>query len=185
MKRAIFILLLTITSLISFGQKTTEDDYATSSKKGDTKTEKKVPLKDRLVFGGNVGGYFGNRSYFQLNPMVGYKMNSWWVNGVGLNYIYASGGGIKQNVYGASVWSRAYVFKSLMLHTEFEMLKLNYSAQNGSTFHATVPVWLIGAGYQTRSQGIGLGFMILYDLIQDPYSPYSSPVFRIGGLIGF
>lgn len=184
LKNVLLVGMLVLSPCVASAQKTSEDDYAASNKK-EEKREQKVPFKDRLVYGGNIGGYFGTRSFLQLNPMVGYKTTSWWLNGVGLNYIYASGGGIKQNVYGASVWSRAYIYKSLMLHTEFEMLSLNYTAQNGARFTAQVPVWFVGAGYQTRSNGIGLGFMILYDLIQDPNSPYSTPVFRVGGLIGF
>lgn len=184
MARIFLLLALLGSSAFCIAQKTEEDEYATdASKKKEPK--KVVPFKDRLVYGGNFGGYFGTFSYFQINPMVGYKTTNWWVNGVGVNYIYSGGRGINQSIYGASLWSRAYVYKSLMLHSEFEMLSLDAKNSYGQRFHDTVPVWLVGGGFQNNSGGIGLSVLFLYDLIQDPNSPYSSPVFRIGGLIGF
>jgi|GEM_PF-386201 hypothetical protein len=168
----------------SFAQKT-EDDYATD-KSNSTKQEKpKPPFRDRLVFGGNLGGYFGNQTFVQINPMVGYKTTDWWINGVGVNYMYVSSRNYSQSVYGASVWSRAYAFKSIFAQTEFEMLKLTARNPLNETFRANVPVWFVGGGYQSTGQGFGLSIMMLYDVIQDPNSPYNTPVFRIGGLFGF
>jgi hypothetical protein len=181
------MLCLTILLLISYcstAQKTEDDDYA-----GTPSVEKpvpqKIPFNERLVFGGNFGGFFGPVSYLQINPMVGVKMNKWWINGVGLNYIYTGGSGVRQHVYGASVWSRAYAFKSVFVHTEYERLLRTASDQFGNNYRANVPVWLVGAGYQDNAGRLGLSILVLYDLIQDPNSPYSMPIFRIGGLIGF
>ena len=165
-------------SNIVFGQKTTEDEYATTQKKEETKKDKPL-FKERLTFGGNLGGYFGTNSFFQVNPMVGYKMNDWWVNGIGFNYMYFSQGPYNASIYGASVWSRAYIAQRFLIHTEFENLNLpRYINVDGG--RENVPVWLIGAGIQTN----GFGVMILYDVIGDPRSPYSTPIFRIGGMFG-
>lgn len=171
-------------SLTSYSQKTEDDDYASQSKKTEA-PKQKIPFNERLVFGGNFGGFFGAVSYVQINPMVGVKMNNWWVNGVGLNYIYTGGRGVRQHVYGASVWSRAYAFKSVFVHTEYEQLLRTASDQFGNNYRANVPVWLVGGGYQDNAGRLGLSILILYDLIQDPNSPYTMPIFRIGGLIGF
>jgi hypothetical protein len=162
-------------------QKTQEEDYANGKTK---KPKPTVPFREKLVFGGNLGGYFGARSYVQLNPMVGYKTTDWWVNGVGFNYIYASNGSVRQNVYGPSIWTRAYIRHTFILHSELEYLKVNAKSPFGE-FHADVPVWLVGAGIQTSGSGIGISAMVLYDVIQDKNSPYSTPIIRIGGLIGF
>jgi hypothetical protein len=176
-----FTLLMSVHAL---SQKTEEDDYASQSKKAE-EPKKKIPFNDRLLFGGNFGGFFGAVSYVQINPMVGVKMNNWWVNGVGVNYIYTGGSGVRQHVYGASVWSRAYAFKSVFLHTEYEQLLRTASDQFGNNYRANVPVWLVGGGYQDNAGRLGLSILILYDLIQDPNSPYNMPIFRVGGLIGF
>jgi hypothetical protein len=132
-----------------------------------------------------LGGSFGNPSYFQLNPMVGYRTTPWWINGIGLNYTYFSTNANRGNIYGASVWTRATVFKTLFAHSEFEMLKLRAFDNTGITAEATVPVWLVGAGYNSGGSRLRLSAMIMYDLIQDPNSPYNQPMIRIGGLFGF
>lgn len=182
--RIFYLTVLLFVSVHTTAQKTEEEDYAGTQPKEQPKP-KKIPFNERLVFGGNFGGYFGAVSYVQINPMVGVKMNKWWINGVGLNYIYSGGSGIRQHVYGASVWSRAYAFKSVFVHTEYEQLLRTASDRFGNNYRANVPVWLVGGGYQNNTGRLGLSILILYDLIQDSNSPYTMPIFRIGGLIGF
>jgi putative transposon-encoded protein len=182
-KPILALLLLLVVTNETLGQKTSEDDYA-STEKNTENMQGKIPFRDRLVFGGNLGGYFGNTTYLQANPMVGYRMNNWWVNGVGLNLTYISSNGYQENMYGASVWSRAYVLKTIIAHSEFELLRREASDQFGNSASIDVPVWLVGAGYSSGGR-IGFSAMIMYDLIQDPNSPYSNPIFRVGGLFGF
>lgn len=181
------ILFLSLTTIHNcFSQRTSEEEYVEFEE--DERQEKensKTPFKDKLVFGGNLGGSFGTFSYFQINPMIGYKTTDWWVNGIGLNYIYSGSRGYTQNIYGASVWSRAYVFKSAIIHTEYEHLQMRLRAPNGQSFSADAPVWLVGLGYQNTSGGVGFSFMLLYDLIQNPNSPYINPIIRVGGMLGF
>ncbi|MFM7730707.1 MAG: hypothetical protein ACKO6L_06695 [Flavobacteriales bacterium] len=137
-------------------------------------------FRDRLVFGGNFGGYFGQSSYFQVNPMVGYKINDFWITGVGANYTYSQFNNSQLSMYGTSVWTRVLLSDMFLLHSELEQLR--YQATDltmGGTFGAKVPVWFVGAGYQQN----GASIMILYDIIQDPLSPYPTPVIRVGGLL--
>jgi hypothetical protein len=178
---SIVILLLLSNSFIA--QKTNEDDYATSSS-AKSKPEAVIPFRDRLVFGGSLGGYFGNPTYLQVNPMIGYRTTPWWINGIGVNYIYTSIGGYSENIYGGSIWTRAYILKALIAHSEFEVLRREASDQFGNSASATVPVWLVGAGYNSGGR-IRFSAMIMYDLIQDPNSPYNNPIIRLGGLFGF
>lgn len=159
-------------------QKTTEEDYTSGSEK--IKTEKSPgSFRERLTFGGNLGGYFGQNTFVQINPMIGYKMNDWWVNGIGLNYMYFSQGPYNASIYGASIWSRAYIAQKFMIHTEFENLNMPRYI-NVKSDRENVPVWLIGAGIQTN----GIGILVMFDAIGDPRSPYTSPIIRIGGMFG-
>jgi hypothetical protein len=178
------VLLLFSISTIATAQKTSDDDYASSSSSNKKSADVKTPIRDRLVFGGNVGGFFGNPTYLMANPMVGYKSTDWWVNGVGLNLTYISSNGYKETIYGSSIWSRAYIAKTIIAHTELELLRREASDQFGNYAAVNVPVWLVGAGYNSGGR-IGFSAMVLYDLIQDPNSPYGNPVFRVGGLFGF
>jgi hypothetical protein len=107
-----------------------------------------------------------------------------WVNGIGVNYIYTSVGGYSENIYGGSIWTRAYIQKALIAHSEFEVLRREASDQFGNSASATVPVWLVGAGYNSGGR-VRFSAMIMYDLIQDPNSPYNNPIIRLGGLFGF
>ncbi len=165
-------------------QKQNEEDYVGEPEKTNSAQTKKS-WKDRLVFGGNLGGTLGTYSYLQINPTVGYKVTDWWVNGIGLNYIYSGSRGYSQHVYGASAWSRAYIQRSIMLHTEFEYLTLNLRTPMNQNYTGNAPVWLVGGGYQSQGNGFGIGVLVLFDLLQHPNSPYTNPIFRIGGSIGF
>jgi hypothetical protein len=180
---AIIILLLILNDVHIHAQKTTEEDYATSAAKKEN-AQPEIPFRDRLVFGGNFGGAIGTTTFFQLNPMIGYRTKEWWVNGVGLNYFYVSQGGTSQSNYGASIWSRAYIVKTIIAHTEFEMIRRQTFDRYGNMAPVNVPIWLVGAGYSSGGR-IGFSAMVMYDLIQDPNSPYRNPIFRIGGLFGF
>lgn len=179
----ILVLLLFSYSIEIDAQKTSEEDYATASP-GKESAKNKAPFRDRLVFGGNMGGYFGNPTYLQLNPMIGYRTTDWWINGVGVNYTYIASGGYRENMIGGSVWTRAYVAQRLIAHSEFELLRRTARNQFGNSGSVNVPVWLVGAGYSSGGR-IGFSAMIMYDLIQDPNSPYSNPIIRLGGLFGF
>jgi hypothetical protein len=183
--RFLFILMLTLVSLEIrlCAQKTTEEDYASSTMRKET-PQAKIPFRDRLVFGGNMGGFLGNTTYLMANPMIGYRMNDWWINGVGVNLTYISSGGYQEIMYGSSLWSRAYIVKTIIAHSEFELLRREAKDQYGNSGAVNVPVWLVGAGYNSGGR-IGFSAMIMYDLIQDPNSPYSNPIFRVGGLFGF
>jgi hypothetical protein len=182
-KSVFFSIVILLSFSCGRAQKTAEEDYASASSKKEN-VQPKTPFRDRLVFGGNFGGAFGTTTFFQVNPMIGYRTTDWWVNGIGLNYFYFSQGGIAQSNYGASLWSRAYIAKTFIAHTEFEMLRREAADSFGNSFSVNVPVWLVGAGYNSGGR-FGLSAMIMYDLIQDPNSPYSNPIFRVGGLFGF
>lgn len=183
MKKGLWlILLLCSLPLVHSAQQSGDDDYVPTAKQAEP--AKATSFKDRLVFGGNLGGAIGTYSYFQVNPMVGYKLTDWWVSGVGFNYIYSGSRGYSQHIYGPSVWSRAYMFENILVHTEFEYLTMNFQTPHGDGYTNNAPVWLVGAGYQ-NSGPVRFGILVLFDLIQDPRSPYSNPIFRVGGLIGF
>lgn len=181
---AILLHILLGMTTSSLAQKTGEDDYA-SGRPSSEMTEPRQHWTDRIVFGGNLGGNIGAESFFQLNPMIGYRTTQNWINGVSLNYIYYTSGSYRENIYGAGLWSRATIFRGLFAHSEFEMMRRNGLDRYGNSFNATVPIWLVGGGYNSGGSRLGVSAMIMYDLIQDPNSPYGQPVIRIGGLFGF
>lgn len=148
-------------------------------KKEKEDKEEKPKFKERLTFGGNLGAFFGTNTFVNINPLVGYKIKKDWVAGIGINYVYYNNPFFRGSLLGKSVWSRYYFLEQFFAHTEFESIR--YTKSNFADLNKrNVNVALVGLGYQAN----GFGVSIMYDLIQDPYSPYSSPLIRVGGMIG-
>jgi hypothetical protein len=155
------------------------DEHGPVRAKATEKDPNKESFKERLVYGGNIGGYFGQNTFVNFNPMVGYRITDSFVAGIGANYLYFKSPLQSGSVWGKSVWSRLYFLESFYAHAEFENLDLRYRYLDQSA-KDNLNVALIGLGYQSNYFGIA----VLYDLIQDPNSPYSTPLIRIGGMIG-
>ncbi|MEN9640693.1 MAG: hypothetical protein RLZZ262_2562 [Bacteroidota bacterium] len=136
-------------------------------------------FKERLVYGGNVGAFFGTATFVNINPMVGYKITEPWAAGIGINYLYYNTPAFRGSLFGKSVWTRHYFLEQFYAHAEFESIRYGQTGYR-ELDKRNVNVALIGLGYQSNYFGIA----VLYDLIQDPYSPYSTPLFRIGGMMG-
>jgi outer membrane protein assembly factor BamA len=147
-------------------------------------------LKDRLYFGGNVGLQFGNQTVIGLNPIIGYKVTERFSSGVGLKYQYyrykEAGFSYETNTYGGSVFGRYNVYNGLFAYSEYEILNMEvYENQIQSPLRRNVDSWFVGGGY---SQPLGarssVFIMVLYNLTESYYTPYSNPLFRMGFGIG-
>ena len=154
-----------------------DDDYASGKELAEPKKEKK-PVRNPWVVGGNFGGFIGQVSYVQLNPMLGYRLTDNLTSGVGLNYILAGSQGLTMNIVGGSVWSRYKILPNVYVHSEFEHLQISANILGYEAYRATAPVFMIGGGYLQGNFGV----TVLYDFIQDPDSPYQTPIIRVGGL---
>lgn len=146
-----------------------------------TKEElKSMTFGQRLYYGGIVGASFGTVTSVQLMPIVGYRIMPRWSAGVGINYQYFKDNryrpAYETHVYGGNIHSRVYIWQNLFAHSEFEVINFDVPAQDLNTFRLvrrSVPAWFVGAGYFLPiGQRSGMSITILYDLIQDRYSPY-------------
>jgi len=150
-------------------------------------TESKPPFKDRLVYGGGVILNFSNfGTALGLSPRVGYKVTDRYIAGVGLSYIYFSADQYKSNNYAASIFNNFRVLDEVFLHAELEYGR---TQQTQSTvlgeqkFNYEYPALLLGGGYRQSGGGaIGVSFTVLYDVIQDRYSPYQQGLVYRGGI---
>lgn len=179
-KKHIALAIALALAVVLRAQKTTEDDYLSEgSKKDSTEKKDKIPFSQRLVYGGNLGLWFGSINYVQINPMVGYKLTDWWAAGPSFNYTYFGNSIANINYYGPGAWTRIRPLRGFYLHTEFSALKTNY-------YDKVVPVWLVGGGVIARGDFASLAFFMMYDAIQNEYSPYRGSLVPSGGvLIGF
>ncbi len=150
-------------------------------------TEKdKTPFKDRLFIGGNLGLQFGNQTYVDVSPLLGYRVTDKFSAGVGVTYIYyrIKDGAYRysSNIYGGRLFSRYYIIENLFAQFEPELLNMEvFDPINYRYYRKNVFSPFIGGGYiQKFSEYSGAYIMILYNINDTPESPYQNPVVRIG-----
>jgi hypothetical protein len=151
---------------------------------------------DRLYFGGNFGLNFGTGfTMVEASPLVGYKLTEKFSVGVGVTYIY-----YKQkidfynttytyetSIYGGNIFARYFFLENIFAHAETGALNLDVPQPfYPYTLHREwVQNLLLGGGYRSMiGESASFVIMILYDVIDDPNSPYQNPIFRVGFGIG-
>jgi hypothetical protein len=161
-----------------------------------TANKPQIPFKDRIFVGGNLGLTFGTITNIEIAPLIGYMLTPSWSAGVGVRYSYYQDNyynpPYKTNIYGGLVFSRYIIYKGLFAELNFE--GNNYEVYklvdpiNGvyTTEREWIPSLLLGGGYSQPIGGNSAFFIsILYDVLQNQYSPYYGvPVIRAGFGIG-
>jgi hypothetical protein len=156
------------------------------------------------MFGGNLGFTFGDYTFVNASPMIGYRFSSYIAAGFNINAQYASrkftspvdGSTTQRNNYsilGGGIFARVYPIEQFFIQAQPEINRISFkntyytSNQNYSKGSYMAPSLLMGAGYvQPVSSRAAVTFMVLYDVLQDPNSPYlNRPIFSGGVNIGF
>lgn len=149
----------------------------------------------RVVFGGNFGASFSNyETLVGLSPSIGYRVTDKLTLGTGVIYQYYAvkypGFNYKFNNYGGRLYGTYQINDFLIAHTEYESLNLQYISYNtvgmpdGSS-RRNVGSWFVGGGYrQYISDRSVVDLMVLYNLTETPYTPYSNPIIRVGFGLG-
>lgn len=194
------VVLAVLFILLSFSIKAQEEDGYVSSEPIKPVTS----FKDKLFTGGNFGFNISNGlMYLEVSPLLGYKINDKFSAGILGKYVYL--GGINDNspfrsfrYYGGGVFSRYKLTESIIATAEYELLNVeDINPNNGSFGSRTLSnVFLLGAGYSnTLANNFNVQIFLLYDVIDDPNSPYRfnyifGPnripiIYRIGFSLGF
>ncbi len=167
-----------------------------SNAQEQTNSLKGVPFKDRVYFGGGLGLQFGSVTYVEVSPIIGYRVTKKLNAGVGLKYIYWKYDddflkySYESSIYGGSVFSSYYFIPNLFGHVEFEMINLEVPANVSSTGEYKLKRdWIantfVGGGYAQPLGGrSAIMIMLLWNLTEEQYTPYSNPVIRIGINVG-
>ncbi|MEZ4799399.1 MAG: hypothetical protein R2809_06420 [Flavobacteriales bacterium] len=182
LKRFAFLGLLFLSSMASFAQRA-DDEYNPVGAPSEPKKKKWIP-QENLFYGGGLGLAFGNYINLNLNPQVGVKFTDWWGAGVGVDYNYVGSSAVNVQAVGPSVFTRFKFFDALLLQAEYNHTYMRYR-DLGYEARLNFPMLLVGPGYQSGTGNGGVFFMVLWDLIQDPRSPFFIPTFRAGFSIGF
>ena len=154
----------------------------------------RTSFKDRLYVGGDANVFFGNTySIISVAPIVGYKITDELSAGVGAKYQWFRDRlfDYTDNIFGGSVFSRYLIGANLLAHAELEMLNVrDYSFFAPADTRTLASMFFVGGGYRQGMGGSYLTVMLLYDLIDDPNSPYQFqylvnglPLILRGGLV--
>jgi hypothetical protein len=151
----------------------------------------KIPLRDRLFFGGNVGLSFGSLTFIQLAPLVGVRLTDKFGVGLGPSYSYYSDRRDSRlkfttETYGGRVFAQYRVHQSIMLYTEYELLNAEVPDLLYTRLERrNISSLFVGGGYLAPiGQRSAVMISVLYNLLEDSYSPYENPVFRTGFVLG-
>lgn len=164
----------------------------------------KLPFKDRLYTGGNFGFNISNGLlYFEVAPMLGYKVNDRLSAGVSAKYLYwgptnSSSPFVSFKYYGGGFFGRYKLSSSIVGSLEYELLNVPNLNPNSNSYgdRTYSNVLLAGAGYTNQiANNVNLQLFLLYDVIDDPNSPYRynyilgpngiPVIYRIGFSVGF
>jgi hypothetical protein len=208
MKKKILVILTIFLCAAIYAE--AQDVYTSSgssNKKNWTKQEPKGFDPQRLIFGGGLGLSFGTVTSIAVAPIIGYRITENFSAGIGLNYQYLLERDAipllgryydyEASMLAPSVWMRYVIFSNLFVQAVYEHNFIAYTNyrydQNGSgniesyKEKYSCPSVLLGGGYrQPVSENASMLVMILYDVIQDPLSPYYRRLdFRFGFAVGF
>jgi len=145
---------------------------------------------DRIYIGGNIGLQFGTQTILGISPQIGYKFTDQLIAGFGVQYYYFKYSDdytkYSSNIYGGSLFAKYLLTDNLFLHTEYEVLNLAVPIDYGSFRREEVTSILVGGGYrQMLGERSSVDFLVLFNLNESRYSPYSNPIIRVGFGFGY
>jgi len=153
----------------------------------------------KFFTGGSLGLQFGSITLVDVSPIVGYRLTDKVDIGIGITYKYYKSYIIDlstntqydfaSNIFGGSVFARYHFTDNFFGHVEVEYLNYTFdNYQYGFKQNQTVDITsiFVGGGYrQPMGSNSYLTLMVLYNLNETQYSPYSNPIIRVGYTIGF
>lgn len=185
-----FYRLLAISFVLLCFAEVTQAQYENTSNQVQQQQVVKKPKVNKWFAGGMLGAGFSSYSaYVSVEPLVGYNITPAFQVGARFTYIYNSFEdmyGIRYSLssYGAGIFSRYIFYKGIMAQIEYEQLSIPYWPYEGNRMW--IPSLFIGGGYIQTMGGRGFAsFAILWNVIENEYSPYSNPLIRIGFGVNF
>jgi hypothetical protein len=185
----IIIGLITFTSNLSFAQ---YENTSGKKQEGTVKKRQKPPKQNRWFAGGMIGaGFSSYSSYVEVAPIVGFKVTQAFHVGTRLTYIFNSytfnygllnERKVQLHHYGISLFGRYVIWKGLFAHAEYEALSFDQDQFDRYWVNSL----FLGGGFLQNIGGRGfMSFAILFNVLDNEYSPYTNPSIRIGFGVGF
>ena len=148
----------------------------------------------RWYFGGGVGLGFGDITYVEISPLVGYRVTDRVSVGGSLLYRYRNDDRFSPSIdtsdYGGGLFTRYSIVGPFFLQAEYEYLNYEVLQSNRSTTRMNANSLFAGGGIsQPINRNTSVFATVLYNLTYSSYDepgPYSSPwVVRVGVAFGF
>lgn len=145
---------------------------------------------DRLRFGGGIGATFGNITYIDLSPTVGYMFTDNFIAGLTTRYIYYEekypGYKFSTNIFGGGVFSEYFILQNITLHAEYELLNMEDLRLAERNHRINVSSLLVGGGYRMMITDRSFAnILLLFNVLEDENSIYTNPIFRINFGVAF
>lgn len=143
-----------------------------------------------IVFGGNFGLQFGTTTVIDISPNIGYQFNKYLLVGSGLSYQYFhttyQGYSDSRNIFGWRLFAEPSFIQNIVGHVEYEMLNMRVPVYDGGYKREWINSLLVGGGYRLMiSETAYSSCTILWNVIDNPNSPYQNPIIRVGFGFGF
>lgn len=155
--------------------------------------------QSKFFGGGNFGLSLGRYTLINLNPQVGYRFNRFLGAGLGLNLVYASEREkdpytgldyrkVVEGITGLNAFVRFYPVQRFLIQVQPEANyifgKQTFYQPVEQTYKldaSIVPSVLVGGGLSTPTQKGAVLFTVMYDVLQNPDSPYGNrPIVSVG-----
>ncbi len=179
----------------------------------DVKSEKLIEPGRLIVGGWGLFGIGSGVTNIGITPILGYRITDDFSAGIGFGYQYlhvkdyylvttsltgpSERRPLNAHIYSPSVWARYVIWNNIFAHAEYEHNITSYKEYINNTLvdppyeerkvNLSVPCMLLGGGLRqpvgARSSFV---FMVLYDVLQNEYSPYRNTIaIRFGFNYGF
>ncbi len=170
-KLAIGWIMVVVLSLTSYAQTDSTQTYYEEPSAAN--------FWEKVTVGGNFNLLFGNLTFVEVSPTVGYRFTDRFTAGPGVTYRYMKFRGFQaSSLYGARVFARQRFGQQFFVQTELESLNTQYRTGNLSEpiLRTWVPGFFLGGGlFQPVGRRAGIIISAMYNLIYDVNrSPYRS-----------
>lgn len=135
--------------------------------------------------GGGLGLQFGTITLIDISPHAAYQISNNLSAGIGLSYQYYRDTRFQEaystNIFGGRVFARQDIYNNVFVDGEYEVLSYDsYDWNAGETEQVTAHNILLGGGYrQPIGERAFVNLIILWNLNEDSYSLFNSPISRI------
>lgn len=156
--------------------------------------------KERRFFaGGNFGLSLGRFTMINLSPQIGYRFNQYLGAGLGMNLLYTSlrerdpftrrdYRKVVQGITGLNTFVRFYPTRQFLIQLQPEAnyifgKEIFYQPvkQSFKLDAEIIPSLLLGGGLATPTGNGAMLFTVMYDVLQNPASPYGNrPIVNVG-----